>query len=92
MEKNIISVQYEDKFSPKTFGGRAYSYYSIINANIGDYVIAPTDNGEKIARVAEINISEQDIPSFIIPRLKTITSKINKSEYLQNSQILKEVA
>lgn len=30
MQTNIISVKYEDKFMPKTFGRKAYSYYSAI--------------------------------------------------------------
>lgn len=56
METNIISVKYEDNYMPKTFSGKAYSYYTAITVEVGDLVIAPTANGDKIARVSEINI------------------------------------
>ena len=88
---NIISVKYEDKFEPKTFSGKAYSYYVATDVEVGDLVIAPTSNGDKIARVSEINIPESKI-EFIKPYLKLITDKINKEEYLQNNQIMKEAA
>ena len=58
---NIISVKYEDKFEPKTFSGKAYSYYVATDVEVGDLVIAPTSNGAKIARVSEINIPEDKI-------------------------------
>jgi hypothetical protein len=91
METNIISVKYEDNYRPKTFGGKAYSYYTNTKFNVGDLVIAPTAYGDKIARVSEINIPEYKI-EMIKPYLKTITEKIDKEEYLQNSQIMKEAA
>lgn len=82
MEKNIISVKYEDKYIPKTFSGKAYSYYTNIDVNIGDLVCVPTVYGEKIAIVSEVNIPEQKIES-IKPYLKTIIDKIDKEQYLQ---------
>ena len=91
MQKNIISVKYEDKFNPKTFGGKSYSYYSTIDVEVGDLVIAPTASGNKIARVSEINVPEKYV-EFIKPYLKIITTKINKNEYIQNSQIMEDVA
>lgn len=91
METNIISVKYEDNYEPKTFGGKAYSYYTAINVQVGDLVIAPTVGGDKIARVSEINIPEYKI-EHIKPYLKLITDKIDKAKYLQNSQVLKEAA
>lgn len=90
MNTNIISVKYEDKFSPKTFSGRAYSYITQVDVEIGDLVIAPTTYGDKIARVSEINIPEARIDN-IKDFLKVITYKINKNEYLYNNQVL-EVA
>ncbi len=90
MNTNIISVKYEDKFSPKTFSGRAYSYITQVDVEIGDLVIAPTTYGYKIARVSEINIPEARIDN-IKDFLKVITYKINKNEYLYNNQVL-EVA
>lgn len=87
MKTNIISVKYEDKFMPKTFGGKAYSYYSAIELEIGDLVIAPTATGDKIARVSEINIPEEKIAT-IKPYLKLITDKIDKNTYLQTNEVL----
>lgn len=88
MKTNIISVKYEDKFIPKTFGGKAYSYYSAINVEVGDLVIAPTASGNKIARVSEINIAEDRV-LMIKPYLKLITDRIDKNTYLQTSEVLK---
>lgn len=91
METNIISVKYEDNFEPKTFGGKAYSYYTAIKVKVGDLVIAPTSYGEKIARVSEINIPEEKIES-IKPYLKTIKLRIDKQKYLETDEVLQEVA
>lgn len=91
METNIISVKYEDNYMPKTFSGRAYSYYTAIPVEIGDLVIAPTSNGDKIARVSEKDIPEYKV-EFIKSQLKLITDKIDKQKYLQSSELLKEVA
>ena len=78
MNLNIISVKYEDNYVPKTFSGKAYSYYTNLNLNVGDLVIAPTAYGDKIARVSEIDIPEYKIIS-IKPYLKNIKFKmINK--------------
>lgn len=91
METNIISVKYEDNYMPKTFGGKAYSYYSAIKVDVGNLVIAPTSNGDKIARVSEINIPEYKV-EMIKPYLKTITQAIDKEAYLQTDQVLEKVA
>ncbi len=91
METNIISVKYEDRYMPKTFSGKSYSYITTIPLEIGDLVIAPTSNGEKIARVSEINVPESKV-LLIKPMLKLIIDKIDKKKYLQESQIQKEAA
>ena len=91
MQTNIISVKYEDKFNPKTFSGKAYSYYTAVDVVVGDLVIAPTSYGDKIAIVSEINITEDKI-FMIKPYLKLITDKLEKQEYLQNNQVVKEAA
>lgn len=90
MKTNIISVKYEDDFAPKSFGGKAYSYYSKVDVKVGDLVIAPTAHGEKFAIVSEINIPEEKIKS-IKPYLKTIELKIDKSKYLTMNQILQRM-
>lgn len=91
METNIVTVKYEDDYSPKTFVGKAYSYYTAIKLEVGDLVIAPTKYGDKIARVSEINIPEYKVESFKAS-LKLITDKIDRNTYLETSQVLKEVA
>ena len=91
METNIIGVKYEDNYEPKTFGGKAYSYYTSRKVEVGDLVIAPTNNGDKIARVSEINIPEYKVEK-IKPYLKTITQTIDKEIYLQTKQIQEKVA
>lgn len=48
METNIVSVKYEDRYTPKTFSGRAYSYITTIPLEVGDLVVAPTSYGEKL--------------------------------------------
>lgn len=88
---NIINVKYEDKYMPKTFSGKAYSYYTAIDVEVGDLVVAPTSNGDKIARVSEINIPEFKVEQ-IKPYLKLITDKIDKEKYLQTDEVLREVA
>ena len=91
MQTNVIAVKYEDKYNPKTFGGKSYNYYTAVDVNIGDLVIAPTSYGDKIARVSEINISEDNV-FMIRPYMKLITCKLDKYQYLQNDQIIKKVA
>ncbi len=91
METNIVSVKYEDRYMPKTFSGKAYSYITAIPLEVGDLVIAPTSYGDKIARVSEINIPEYQ-NEFMQGSLKLITDKIEKQKYLQEDKILKEAA
>lgn len=91
METNIVSVKYEDRYVPKTFSGKAYSYITAIPLEVGDLVVAPTAYGEKIARVSEINIPEFKV-EFMKANLKLITEKIDKQKYLQENKVLKEVA
>lgn len=90
METNIISVKYEDNITPRTFGGKSYTYYSKIKVKVGDLVIAPTCCGDKIARVSKINIPENTIKD-IKPYLKTIRQIIDKEKYLQFKNPLKKV-
>lgn len=91
MQSNIITVKYEDKFNPNTFCGKAYTYYSNIDVQVGDLVIAPTASGDKIARVSKIDIPENEIEE-IKPYLKTIEQKIDKEKYLQYRNMFRKVA
>ena len=84
MEKtNIVSVKYEDRYMPKTFSGKAYSYITAIPLEVGDLVVAPTSYGEKIA---EFQVE------FMKANLKLITEKIDRQKYLQEDKISKEAA
>lgn len=91
MDTNIIAVKYEDKFNPRTFSGKSYSYFTILELNEGDIVKAPTKYGTSIARVSRINISEDEIKE-IKPYMKKITKKINKDRYLKFAEIQEGVA
>ena len=91
MGTNIVSVKYEDKYNPKTFSGKAYTYVTAISLKVGDLVVAPTAYGEKIARVSQVNIPEFQV-EFMKANLKLITEKIDKQKYLQEDKISKEAA
>ena len=91
IKTNIVSVKYEDKFNPRTFGGKSYTYYTNIEVGIGELVIAPTAGGDKIERISEINIPEEKVES-IKPYLKTIEHKIDKESYLKFKNLLDKVA
>lgn len=86
METNIISVKYEDIYMPKTFAGKAYSYYSAVKVEVGDLVVAPTAFGDKIARVSEINIPEYKV-EHIKAYLKLITDKIDTDKYIYENEV-----
>lgn len=87
METSIIAVKYEDYRYPKTFSGKAYTYYTTFDVEVGDFVIAPTQYGERIAIVTRINIPVYKI-QIIRPYLKFISAKISKLEYLVNDNIV----
>jgi len=80
MRTNIVGIRYEDVFNPQVFGGKCYYYYTAIPLKIGDLVIAPTSNGDKIARVSEIDIDEWKVEN-IKSYLKLIVDKIDKEKY-----------
>ena len=95
MQTNIVSVKYEDKYEPQTFGGIAYSYLTSIRLNVGDLVMAPTKNGEQLARVSEIDIPLERIennPKINLSELKTITKKIDRETYINFAVIIEDVA
>lgn len=86
METNIISVKYEDNYMPKTFAGKAYSYYTAVKVKVGDLVVAPTAYGDKIARVSEINIPEWKVEN-IKAYLKLITQQIDTDKYIYDNEV-----
>lgn len=91
MKTNIVNVKYEDRYSPKTFSGKAYSYFTAIPLEVGDLVVAPTAYGEKIARVSVIDIPEFKT-EFMQASLKLITEKIDKQKYLEEDKIISQEA
>ena len=64
MEKNIISVKYEDSEFSHTFRGKDYCYYTNIKLNIGNLVEVPTVFCKKIAKVSRINIPQEEVSSI----------------------------
>ena len=70
--KTIVSVCFKSKYSEE-FGGKPYHYFTDIPLNVGDVVKVPTAQGESIAKVYEINVSESCVDERILPNLKTIT-------------------
>lgn len=91
MDKRYIYVKYEDSHNPRTFKGKAYSYYTNLKLAEGDLVEAPTRYGISIARVSQINVPEETVRN-IIPFMKEITKKISKDRFLNYDEILEEVA
>ena len=91
MKTNIVTVKYEDKYSPKTFSGKSYSYFSSIELDVGDIVEAPTKFGNSIARVSEINIPEAKI-EHIRPYMKVIVTKLDKTSYLNENKKIEDAA
>ena len=91
MKTNIVSVKYEDRYMPKTFSGKAYSYFTAIPLEVGDLVVAPTSNGKKIARVSVIDIPEFQV-EFMQASLKLITEKVDKQKYLKEDKIISQEA
>lgn len=85
MEKNIVKVKYEDNFCPRTFLGKEYTYFTSIA------VKAPTKYGIKIAKIIEINVSQDEIKG-IKQYMKTITTKINKNRYINFFEVVEEAA
>ena len=70
----IININYRKDAGGYSLG--RYSYHcDIPDIKVGDTVIAPTSNGERPARVVEINVPESRVDATILPHLKTITRR-----------------
>jgi len=89
--KKYIYVKYENEREPKIFDGKAYSYYTSLNLQVGDIVIAPTKNGESIARVSRVDVPYEEVID-IIPYMKEITSRIDRNRFLEFSEIIEVAA
>lgn len=86
-----IYVKYEDEFNRGVFAGKLYSYYTNLDLNVGDLVEAPTKFGMSIAKVSEVNVSEEKVRN-IIPFMKEITRKINKDRFINYGEVLDEAS
>ena len=71
-EKMIVSVEYYNAKS-LTWSKRQYSYYTDVVLKPGDLLKAPTNHGEALARVAQVDIPKNEIPQMLRMYLKTIT-------------------
>ena len=83
----MVSVQYESKHEPGTFGGREYTYYAGIELNVGDLIIAPTRDAYSKARVSQIDVPDGKVDERFVPFMKTINKKwTEESEETINEQ------
>ena len=82
MKQDIVGVKYLKKGTTDPFG-REYSYFSAIDVTVGDYVVAPTVNGELLAIVTAVDISESRIAAFA-DKVRTITQKGDASTLESN--------
>ena len=64
MKTDFVTVQYEDRFRPGTYGGREYSYIADHRLKVGDVVYVETKLGAGLARVARIDVAETEIPQI----------------------------
>lgn len=76
----IIGVNFIDQRSGD-FGTREYNYNCILkDVKVGDYVVAPSANGDAVVRVCSIDVPEGKIDERIFPKLKTITEYATETE------------
>lgn len=78
-EKKIVDIQYKNKFTGE-FSGKEYNYFCSIPVSVGDIVKAPTSNGESLARIRSVDVSESSIEPHVLPLLKTITELAESEE------------
>lgn len=79
MVRSIVGVNYKNKHTGE-FGGKTYNYFCELDARVGDIVIAPTSNGDSIAKICEVNVPESRIDERILPIMKTITAFAESQE------------
>lgn len=77
-----VLVQFQKKNGE--FGGGSYTYNSAIPVKTGDYVIAPTQRGETLAKVVEIGIPYEEINASFRDNLRTITNRAEIPEPTQD--------
>ncbi len=80
----LVSVKYKN--DSQKYAGKTYTYFCDLPVEVGDIVMAPTSRGEREAMVAELDIPENSIDKAILPKLKVITTLVEKengSTYFQ---------
>lgn len=58
---NLVEVQFESRYKPGTYNGKAYTYIADVALVVGDIVKVPTKSGDSTARVCRIDVPITDI-------------------------------
>lgn len=72
---DIVTVQYEARMEPGTFGGREYTYYAEVPLKVGDVVKVPTKFSSSLARVVRVGIPEYRVDNTLKRSMRHITNK-----------------
>ncbi len=80
----LVSVRYKN--DSEKYVGKTYTYYCDLPVVVGDFIMAPTARGDREAMVAEIDIPESSIDKAIIPKLKVITTLVEKANGAEDFQ------
>jgi hypothetical protein len=75
----IIGVNFKNKETGE-YGGRTYNYFCTLPVVVGDIVSAPTQKGDAVVRVSEVNVPESKIEDRVLAILKTINSFAEETE------------
>ena len=75
----IVGVNFKSNKSGE-YGGRTYNYFCELDARVGDIVSVPTNRGDSVAMITEVNVSEDSIAPKILPIMKTITAFAESQE------------
>lgn len=70
----IVSVKFQDKYSPDKFTGKEYNYFvaDTLDLKVGDIVPVPTRNGPGFAKVTRVGVKESQIDVRVMPYMRTI--------------------
>lgn len=81
LEKKYVGVQFKG-------GEQIYTYFSFIDVKVGDSVVVETRYGEKVAKVATLNLSQEQknrATAYIIDIIK-----MDKHEEAKEKEIIKK--
>jgi hypothetical protein len=77
---SIVAVQFQSKSNPEEFSGREYTYFSDVELDVGDIIIAPTKNGNGIVRVCRTDMRDGEIDERVMPFMRTIGEKLTPDD------------